>query len=98
MTIEEYKERINQLELEYNRKKRELQKEYAKLNVPHKIGDVVEDHIGKLKIERIAFIWTARDEVEYEYFGIELKKDGTPCKRQTGRGVYQSNVLRRNKE
>lgn len=94
MTIGEYKERRNQLELEYNRKKRELQNEYAKFNIPHKIGDVVEDHIGKLKIERIAFIWRTSDELDYVYYGIELKKDGTPYKKQTNRPVHQSNILK----
>lgn len=98
MTIEEYKERRNQLELEYNKKKRKLANEYAKFNCPHKVGDVVEDHIGKLKIERVRTVWQTNDELDYVYYGIELKKDGTPCKRQTGRGVYQSNVSRRNKE
>ena len=98
MTIEEYKERINQLDLEYNKKKRELANEYAKFNCPHQVGDVVEDHIGKLKIERIRAVLPISDKLDYVYYGIELKKDGTPCKRQTGRGVYQSNVSRRNKK
>lgn len=92
MTKEEYQDRRNQLELEYYKKKKDLANEYAKSNVPHKVGDVVEDHFGKIKIERIKFIWTANDELDYLYYGLELKKDGTPRKKQTGRSVYQSNI------
>lgn len=92
MTKEEYQDRIKQIDVKYKTEKANLATLYAKSNIPHKVGDVVEDHIGKLKIERISFIWMSDDELDYLYFGLELKKDGTPCKKQTGRSVYQSNI------
>lgn len=67
-------------------------------NNPYKIGDVVEDHIGKLMIEQICVYEDPWDLPVCVYKGVELNKDGTPRKKQTGRGVYQSNVSRRNKE
>lgn len=93
MTEKEYNKRMMSINIECEEKKRKLIRDYAKSNNPYKIGDVVEDHIGKLRIESIEFYndqwWQLPSCV---YYGVELKKDGTPCKRQTNRPVYLSNI------
>lgn len=65
--------------------------EFAKANNPYKIGDIVKDHIGKLKIEKISY-FMFYSQPSCIYYGVELKKDGTPCKIQSGRPVYQKNI------
>lgn len=96
MTKEEYKERMISIERECARKKRDLNIEYAMSNNPYKVGDVVEDHIGKLRIERTEVDSISWDLPSCIYYGVELKKDGTPCKRQTNRPVFQLNLLKFN--
>lgn len=96
MTQKEYKERMISIERECARKKKDLNIEYAMSNNPYKVGDVVEDHIGKLKIERTVIDSKPWDLPSCIYYGVELKKDGTPCKRQTNRAVYQDNILKSN--
>lgn len=92
MTKEEYEKRIKSIDRECEEKKRKLRIECAKSNNPYKIGDVVEDHIGKLRIESIVFNNVTWQFPSCVYYGVELKKDGTPCKRQTNIPVYQSNI------
>lgn len=96
MTKEEYKERIISIERECTIKKNKLKRECALSNNPYKVGDVVEDHIGKLRIERIGVYTNPWNLPSCVYYGIELKKDGTPCKRQTNRPVYQLYIIRSN--
>lgn len=96
MTKEEYKERMISIERECARKKKDLNIEYAMSNNPYKVGDVVEDHIGKLRIEQIGVHTDPWNLPSCVYYGVELKKDGTPYKRQTNRPAYQLNMIRSN--
>lgn len=92
MTEEEYLRRLDLIKKAYEVDKRNLAIEFAKSNNPYKVGDVIEDHIGKLKIEKIMVNIINYDLPNCNYYGVELKKDGTLCKRQTGRCIYQSNI------
>ncbi len=96
MTKEEYQDRIKQIDAKHKKMKTDLAIEYAKSNNPYKVGDIVEDHIGKIRIERICISKIIIDYPCCTYYGVELKKDGTPCKRQTNRGIHQSNILKEN--
>lgn len=94
MEQQEYKERLVKIQQEAERQKRNLAVEYALSNSPYDIGDVVKDHLGYLKIEKVDVTVTFGSQIpECVYYGVELKKDLTPMKSQTGRGVYQSNLL-----
>lgn len=94
MTRQEYEQRKKILKQEYDHNLYVLDKEYAMANNPYKIGDIIEDHIGRIKIEKISFGYTFPHETPgCIYYGIELKKDGTPKKQQDpDRVVYQSNI------
>jgi hypothetical protein len=93
MTPEEYKQKLLELDYEFEDRKYKLQKEFALSNNPHPIGTIVTDHIGSLKIEKIRTTKTLANSLpQCVYFGIELKKDGTPMKKQTGRGAWQENI------
>ena len=93
MTKEEYLQGIKEIESKMDLLKTDLMKEYVKSNNPYKKGDIVTDGIGSLRIESMGFSWGYVSPCAV-YRGIELKKDGSECKKQTGRTVFQSNILR----
>jgi len=92
MTKEEYVKNQKELEIEYSKSKEELMKEFVRSNDPYKIGDKVTDHIGTIIIESKKYDWGYTCPCAV-YFGIELKKDGTPNKKMTKRNLWQSNIL-----
>lgn len=92
MTEEEYLRRLDLIKKAYEVDKKNLAIEFAMSNNPYKVGDVIEDHVGKLKIEKIKVNTIYYNLPSCSYYGVDLKKDGTPCKRQTGRCIHQSNV------
>ena len=91
MDIEEYKKRLNDINEEANAKERSLAKEYALSHNPVKIGDVIEDHIGRIEVEKINFERLG-ELPRCVYFGIEITKAGNPSKKGTKRWVYQTNL------
>ena len=92
MTEDELNSQIADLKKEYDLKKQKLQIAYADSNNPYKIGDIVKDHIGNLKIERISYAnLYMTNKFQCRYIGIRLNKDGSPSKKETS-PVYQSNI------
>ena len=91
MSIEEFKAKIKEIDEEAERKKRVLVKQYCLANSRFKVGDIVEDHIGKVLVENILTWWSLSDPCPV-YRGRTLKKDGTPTKKVETRDVYQSNI------
>ncbi len=94
MTPEEYKSKIEAIKLKADIEENTVAKEYALSNNPVKVGDIIKDHIGTLKVKAIKWCkGYTYDLPTCVYSGVELKADGiTPCKKQTGRYVYQSNL------
>jgi len=92
MNKEQLKIELSQADIDYERAKRDIYKKYAYANNPYKIGDIIKDHIGILKIEKIGF-HISFGESCCIYNGIELKVNHEPIKKQTGRTVYQDNII-----
>ena len=92
MTEDELKAELKSLNQQFDREQKTIMKRFADANNPYKIGDVVEDYIGKLRIVRISYYFTTYSTPYCIYYGVELKKNGEPAKRQTSRGVYQMNI------
>lgn len=92
MTLEEYKNRLKEIAKEKDVKEALLAKEYVEANNPYKVGDIVEDHIGKVLIERIRFAYALSGIPCAVYFGSELKKDNSQKKNGSKRDVYQTNL------
>lgn len=91
---ENYEKELAQIEKEANARKMELIKLYASENNNFKVGDIVKDHIGSVFIEKITY--TISFSTKFPccvYYGLELKKDGTPRKDKSKRSVHQENVL-----
>ncbi len=95
MTEQEYTERLARLEKEHQRAKSKLVREYALINNPYKVGDVLEDHYHTIKVEAMIPQYSSNGFGEMLYVGVDLKKDLTPKKTQTGKHMYQENVKRK---
>ena len=98
MTEDELKAELKSLNLQFDREQKTIMKRYADANNPYKIGDVVEDYIGKLRVARIGYYFTTCSNPCCIYYGVDLKKNGEPAKRQTSRGVYQMNIKTENEK
>lgn len=93
MNYDEYIAELNTLTDEFNQKRKELIRKYVDENNPYKTGDKVTDHIGTIVIEKISYSVGLYGKPEAKYYGLVLKKDGTPKKITERRCVFQSNIL-----
>ena len=55
MTLEEYKSKVKSLKKRHGDELRDIAIEYANENRIADIGDIVTDHCGSLKVERITY-------------------------------------------
>jgi hypothetical protein len=90
MTRQEYDSKLKEMELDFDRRKTQLAKEFALSNNGYKVGDVFADHIGRIRIEKISFYFSYK-EPSCVYFGLILNKDGSPNKRGKKREAFQIN-------
>lgn len=85
--LDELKLQLRKLKLEYEAKIKKLKRIFALKNNPYQIDDIIVDHSHTIKIKKIFVYGTS-----CLYTGVQLKKDLTPCKRQTDITMYQVNV------
>lgn len=86
MELEIYKQKLKELDNEYDEKKNKLSEEYALSNNSIKIGDRFTDHIGTIIVEKIKWTFSGLYGIpSCVYLGLELKKDGTQTKKMTKR-------------
>lgn len=99
MTKEEYIARLEEIKKKCQKEVNKLGVDYAKSNNPHQVGDTIKDHMGAMVIERVQIVLSASVQISFNipvccYYGVQLKKDGTPIKRQDPtRSIYQSNII-----
>jgi hypothetical protein len=95
MTEADYKIEMAKIETERRQKREEVMKKFAFENNTVKSGDKFTDHIGTIVVEQIKATLPSLSEFpSCMYFGIELKKDGTPKKDGSKRWTYQTNKLK----
>jgi hypothetical protein len=93
MTKEEYDKKLESIAKRYNTEINQLKKEYALTNNTVKLGDVITDHMGSIKVDNISITMTFSNKYPIcLYSGIEILKSGKPSKRGSIRNVYQSNL------
>ena len=92
MNIKDYKEKIKAIDDNAAKEKRAVYRDFALSNSTVKIGDIVEDHIGKIIVNSIRIYKPSFDEPCCEYLGIILLKSGKPNKKGEKRYVYQGNL------
>lgn len=95
MEYSDFQTKLKALKDEAKKKEQDLFIEYAYANNTLKPGDIVTDHIGSIKIEKISVhvSYLSEPKPMCIYIGIELKKDLTPTKVRKERTVYQSNIV-----
>ena len=91
MRLEDYNAKLSSIDEKAKLAKREAALEYALANNTVRIGDIVKDHLGAIKVEEIKFYHVGPPQCVY--VGVVLKKDGTPTKQGKTRSVFQSNLL-----
>ena len=95
MTKEELKDKLIIIQREKDTKERAILKEYALSNAIYRVGDIIEDHIGRIKIEGISWsVMHGGNDSIAVYLGTQLKKDLTPFKSGEKRAVYQHSIKR----
>ena len=97
MTEEEFKAELKKIEEEALNKKLQLYRKYALAHSTYNVGDIFTDHIGSILIEKIkeCVVFNTNNLPSCIYFGLELKKDGTPTKKMTKRDAYQVNEVKK---
>jgi hypothetical protein len=91
MTRQDYNNELEEMLREYELKRKKVMKRFCDANNPYKIGDKFTDHIGSIIIEKIKYSHTINGTPCCVYFGIGLKKDGTPKKSNDKRHAWQTN-------
>ena len=86
----ELQAKIKNIYEETRKKEKLVIREYCLANNKYKEGDIFQDHMGKIIIEKIDYYYSP-DNPCCIYLGIELKKDGTPKKNNPKRWAYQCN-------
>lgn len=93
MTREEYERSLEHLTSVYKKRVYNLRVDYSLSINPYKVGDVIEDHIGKGQILSIHPGWDGfRDGPEIRYYCVNLTKKGEVNKREPERNIYYSNL------
>lgn len=92
--LEEFQEKMKQLEFDFKRSKNKLIVELAMAQSPLEIGDIAEAYGGtKLRIEKITAA-VSNDNVPYcVYRGQLLRKDGQPKKKPEESLIRQINLI-----
>ena len=91
MKIEEFNSKKKALLEKHDEEMFKLKRDYALSNSTVKIGDMVTDHMGTIKVEKV--ITWCRDIPSCVYKGKEYTKAGKPSKRGSTRNVYQINLI-----
>ena len=98
MTKEDYVNELKKLRTQYDEQVKLLGMKYASENNTNRIGDVVTDHIGSIRIESIGYCDLGANGYNrfpsVIYNGVQLKKDGSPKARGNKRTVFQINLIK----
>ena len=98
MTKKEYEEQLASLQKNYKKKESELALAFAKSNNLVRVGDKVRSNYIYILVEKMVLFRALNCPPCVNYFGTELKKDGTPKKSGTKGNVLQKNVTEINGE
>jgi len=98
MEVLDYEIRLKEINERFEKEKSELAERFAVSNNPYKVGDIITDSVGSIKIEVIKYTLGGGYYGKYPqcvFRGVELKKDLTPTKKGEKRTIYQSSILKK---
>lgn len=87
----EYKEKLRQLQDDFDMSKKRLMAEYAKSQAKFSIGDIIKDNRVALKVDKIVASIDIFGMPIPVYCGPELKKNLTPMKSGNRVIIYGNN-------
>lgn len=93
MKFEELEIQLKTIEDSAERQRKAAIRQYCLENNTVRVGDIVKDRIGSVKVEKILIDYS-RTRPQCIYVGAELKKDLTPRKDNSKRNVYAQNLGR----
>ena len=88
MTEEEFKEQLAKIEENREVAKRQLYIKYAKEQEKFSVGDIINDSVKTILVNRITAYVSFDDIPMPAYHGRELKKDLTPKKNNSTAVIY----------
>ncbi len=89
MNKEQLDKELKALEKDYEEARKAVIRKFIIENNPYEIGDIIRDHYHTIKIESWKYHINSKCAV---YYGVELKKNLEPTKRQDDTRMWQSNV------
>lgn len=97
MTKEEYNSKIKELQDDFEKKKSDVEVQYAMSNNPYNVGDILQSDFGIiLKVEKVRVARKWSDMLpECVYIGQQLTKKLEPHKRPDVRQLYQSSIAKK---
>ena len=90
MNIMQYRNNISEVNAYAANMRRIAGEEYARANSDIKIGDIITDHVGTIRVEVIKIYYSSPPQCEY--VGVMLTKKGVPFKGGEKRTVIQENI------
>lgn len=92
MDEKQYMAEFKQLTNDFEINKKALIKKCAFANSPYKVGDIIQDFSGAIKIEKIQAGLNIYSKPTCVYTGQMLKKDLTPTKKADQRTIWQRSI------
>lgn len=92
MKKEEFDNRLKELNLEFDKKKKALFVQFALSNNTITVGDIVKDHTGCAEVIKLSVHCDPNSYSFMKYNCIELTKDYKHKKKEKMRWIYQSNI------
>lgn len=91
MNEKEYKEKLKQLEVDFEANKKQLYIDFAQSNKRFEIGDILKEHDKIILVDKIT-TYIAWGLPEAVYHGYELKKDLSIRKDKSRGSIYGDKV------
>lgn len=92
MDYKEFRAEMEDLEEQYKLEKKRILTEYVMSWCPYKVGDLVRDRIGYVKILSIHPIIGIYNKVDIMMKGVEYTVKKEPKKNRVTRQIYHSNI------
>lgn len=91
MNRQEYKDKIKELETKLKEDKISLALQFCRENKKFNKGDIIENSIGRIKIDKITAD-TSGNDIEVVYSGVIINKDGTFSKKGVRHSIWENSI------
>lgn len=92
MNSTEHQKALGELKKKHRRDTRDLAEKFARANSAVRIGDIVTDHMGSIRVETTRVFGGVSTLPQMVYCGVRVTKKGSDFKSGEQRNVYQANM------